>query len=97
MKQKLKTWVVVLAIAAAIGCNGQWSSNTGEGGGGGGQGRNKPHATEDEIRQQFEKLMSAFARRDINGVNEMMAAMSEDGNPRRNGVSVVSRLFQFMR
>ena len=27
----------------------------------------------------------------------MMAAMSEDGNPRRNGVSVVSRLFQFMR
>jgi len=73
LKQKLKTWVVVLAVAAVVGCNGQWSSNSGGGDGGDGQGRNKPHATEDEVRQQFEKLMTAFARRDINAVNGMMA------------------------
>src|SRR5437868_9660015 len=59
-----------------VGCNGQWAQNGGGGGGGGGggQGRNKPHATEDEVRQQFEKLMSAFASRDINAVNAMMAS-----------------------
>jgi hypothetical protein len=73
LKQKLKTGVVVLALAAMIGCNGHWSSNNG-GGGGGGQGRNKPHATEDEVRQQFEKLMGAFGSRDINAVNAMMAS-----------------------
>jgi ketosteroid isomerase-like protein len=72
LKQKLKIWIAVLAFAATVGCNGQWSN--GGGGGGNGQGRNKPHATEDEVRQQFEKLMGAFARKDINGVNEMMAS-----------------------
>jgi ketosteroid isomerase-like protein len=71
LKQKLKTYVLVLALLTMVGCNGQWAQN---GGGGGGQGRNKPHATENEVRQQFEKLMGAFARRDINSVNEMMAS-----------------------
>jgi ketosteroid isomerase-like protein len=71
LKQIFKTCFVVLTLAAMVGCNGQWAPN---GGGGGGQGRNRPHATEDEVKQQFEKLMGAFARRDINGVNEMMAS-----------------------
>jgi ketosteroid isomerase-like protein len=60
LKKNFKTWIAVVAVAAVVGC--------------GGQGRNKPHATEDEIRQQFEKLMAAFARRDINAINDMMAS-----------------------
>src|SRR5437879_8983940 len=59
-----------------VGCHGQWASN-----GGGGQGRNKPHAAEDEVRQQFEKLMWGFARRDIKAVNDMMASNATFINP----------------
>jgi ketosteroid isomerase-like protein len=71
LKQKLKIWVAMLTLVAMVGCNGQWASN---GGGGGGLGRNKPRATEDEVRQQFEKLMGGFARRDIATINDMMAS-----------------------
>ena len=54
------------------GCSGQWAQNGG--GGGGGQGRNKPHATEDETRQAFEKLMSAVANRNTQAMNDMMTS-----------------------
>ena len=73
--KNLKTWLAMFAVLALVGCSGQWSGN------GGGQGRNKPHVTEDEVRQQFEKLMGAFARRDINAINEMMASNATFINP----------------
>jgi ketosteroid isomerase-like protein len=63
----LKIWLLALALVAIMGCSGQWS-----GGGGGGQGRNKQHASEDETRQAFEKLMGAFANRDVETINGMM-------------------------
>jgi len=72
LKQKLNIWIAMLVVAILVGCNGQWAPNSG--GGGGGQGRNKPRATEDEVRQQFEKLMSAFAHRDIAAIEGMMSS-----------------------
>jgi len=69
----------MLAFAMFAGCNGKWASNSG--GGGGGQGRNRPHATEDEVRQQFEKLMGAFARRDIAAIDGMMLSNATFINP----------------
>ena len=66
----LKIWLVALAVLAIVGCSGQWSGNAG----GGGQGRNKPHASEDETRQAFEKLMAAFANRDAETIDGMMTS-----------------------
>src|SRR4051812_385615 len=60
----------MFAVLALAGCNGQWSGN----GGGGGQGRNKPHATEEETRQAFEKLMGAIANKDTETINGMMTS-----------------------
>ena len=68
--------MAMLAVALLVGCSGQWSGD-----GGGGRGRNKPHATEDEVRQQFEKLMSSIARRDISAVDAMMASNATFINP----------------
>jgi ketosteroid isomerase-like protein len=65
----LKIWLVAVALVAVVGCSGQWS-----GGGGGGQGRNKQHASEEETRQAFEKLMAAFANRDTETINGMMTS-----------------------
>ena len=67
--KNLKIWLIAVALIAVVGCSGQWS-----GGGGGGQGRNKQHATEDETRQAFEKLMAAFANRDAETINGMMTS-----------------------
>jgi ketosteroid isomerase-like protein len=61
-----------LALLVFAGCRGQWVNNAG-GGQGGGQGRNRPHATEDETRQAFEKVMSAIAHKDIASLNDMMS------------------------
>jgi ketosteroid isomerase-like protein len=68
-----KQWMILIAALAMFtiaGCSGQWANN---GGSGGGQGRNRPHATEDETRQAFEKVMSAFAHKDIASLNDMMS------------------------
>jgi len=80
LKAPIKILSLVFAIAMVAGCNGQWAQNGG-GGGGGGQGRNKPHATEDETRQAFEKLMWGFANRDINAINGMMSSNATFINP----------------
>jgi ketosteroid isomerase-like protein len=69
--KNLKVWLALLAVLAIVGCNGQWSGN---GGSGGGQGRNKPHATEEETRQAFEKLMGAIANKDTETINGMMTS-----------------------
>jgi len=63
--------VAALALFAMAGCNGQWASN---GGSGGGQGRNRPHATEDETRQAFEKVMSFFGAKDLSSLDSMMSS-----------------------
>lgn len=77
MKQKPIIFVALFVVAIFAGCNGQWSRNSG----GGGQGRNRPHATEDEVRQQFEKLMNGFAHRDIAAIDGMMASNATFINP----------------
>ena len=77
MKQKLTIFLALFVVAILAGCNGQWSRNSG----GGGQGRNRPHATEDEVRQQFEKLMNGFAQRDIAAIDGMMASNATFINP----------------
>jgi hypothetical protein len=69
LKKQLAVVMATLALFAIVGCSGQWANN-----GGGGQGRNRPHATEDETRQSFEKLMGAFARKDIATINDMMSS-----------------------
>jgi ketosteroid isomerase-like protein len=73
-----KHWVVLLAglsLLLLAGCSGHWANNGGAGAGqGGGQGRNRPHATEDETRQAFEKVMSAFANKDARSLNDMMSS-----------------------
>jgi ketosteroid isomerase-like protein len=79
LRAPIKILLMVLAVLMMAGCSGQWAPNNG--GGGGGQGRNKPHATEDEVRQQFEKLMWGFANRDINAINGMMSSNATFINP----------------
>ena len=69
----LKICLATLVVFAVIGCSGQWSGNGGSGGGGG-QGRNKPHASEEEIRQAFEKLMAAIAIKDTQTIDGMMTS-----------------------
>ena len=73
MKRELKLWSAILIVAALTGCSGQWAPNSG-GGGGGGQGRNRPHATEDEVRQQFDKLIASFSNGDMESINGMMSS-----------------------
>ena len=67
----LRIWLATLVVVAVVGCSGNWSGGSG---GGGGQGRNKPHASEDETRQAFEKLMGAIANKDTETVNGMMTS-----------------------
>lgn len=63
----------VAAVVALAGCNGQWANN---GGSGGGQGRNRPHATEDETRQAFEKVMAAIANQDTASLDTLMSSQA---------------------
>jgi ketosteroid isomerase-like protein len=72
LRNRLVVLLMGLALLLIAGCSGQWANNGG-GGQGGGQGRNRPHATEDETRQAFEKVMSAFAHKDIASLNDMMS------------------------
>jgi len=69
VRKNVNLWMAILAVALLVGCSGQWSGD-----GGSGRGRNKPHATEDEMRQAFEKLMSAFANRNTQTMNDMMTS-----------------------
>jgi ketosteroid isomerase-like protein len=76
LKKQLVMVMAALALFAIVGCNGQWA-NSGSGSGGGqdrAQGRNRPHATEDETRQAFEKIMGAFAHKDTATINGMMSS-----------------------
>jgi ketosteroid isomerase-like protein len=73
LRQRLTMVVAVAAILALAGCNGKWANNGGNGGGGG-QGRNRPHATEDETRQAFEKVMGAIANRDTASLDKLMSS-----------------------
>jgi ketosteroid isomerase-like protein len=72
LRSRLVVLLMSFALLLIAGCSGQWANNGG-GGQGGGQGRNRPHATEDETRQAFEKVMGAFARKDAAALNEMMS------------------------
>jgi ketosteroid isomerase-like protein len=72
LRNRLVVLLMGLALLVFAGCRGQWVNNAG-GGQGGGQGRNRPHATEDETRQAFEKVMSAIAHKDIASLNDMMS------------------------
>ncbi len=69
--KNLRLGLALFTVVVMVGCSGQWSGN---GGGGGGQGRNKPHATEEETRQAFEKLMGAFANKDTETIGGMMTS-----------------------
>jgi len=73
LRNRLVVLLTSLALLLLAGCSGHWANNGG-GGQGGGQGRNRPHATEDETRQAFEKVMGAFARKDAAALNEMMSS-----------------------
>ena len=73
MRNRSLVLLMSLALLLIAGCSGQWANNGG-GSQGGGQGRNRLHATEDETRQAFEKVMGAFARKDAAALNEMMSS-----------------------
>jgi ketosteroid isomerase-like protein len=66
LKKQLMIAVAALAMFAFAGCSGQGNN--------GGQAHNRPRAKEDETRQAFEKVMSAFARRDVASLNDMMSS-----------------------
>ena len=71
MRKRWLMLVLVAGIVALAGCKGQWANT---GGSGGGQGRNRPHATEDETRQAFEKVMAAIANKDTASLDKLMSS-----------------------